>query len=126
MSSSNKHEEIKEFCKKYECSIIDTNKRCARYHRDPSFFIDPTRADIMNTTSLYKTEKLLTIEIPESRLANLVEMEGKFYNYSTNIGHQYTFEMLIDKERKESYIRQTNPAVKKAYEEYSLLLHLAQ
>jgi hypothetical protein len=31
----------------------------------------------------------------------------------------------MDKEREESYMRQSNPAVKKAYEQYSIMLNLA-
>ena len=35
------------------------------------------------------------------------------------------FETLMDKEREESFYRHTNEAVKKAYEQYSMLLNLA-
>ena len=35
------------------------------------------------------------------------------------------FQMLMEKEREESFMRQTNPAVQKAYEQYSMMLNLA-
>jgi hypothetical protein len=35
------------------------------------------------------------------------------------------FSMLMEKEREESWYRQSNTAVQKAYEQYSIMLNLA-
>lgn len=118
-------EKLKTFCKNYEVKVVDDTKRYARY-RPPSFFTEPTRADIIrNDIEQFQTEKLYTIQIPESRLNTLAEMDGRFFNNSRNPGMVNMFEILMDKEREETYFRQTNPAVAKAYEQYSLMLHLA-
>lgn len=118
-------EKFKDFCKNYEVKVVSDNGRYARY-RPPTFFTDPTRADIIRNDLIdLHTEKLYTLQIPESRLSTLVEMEGRFYNHSQNPGMRNMFETLMDKEREEAFLRQTNPAVQKAYEQYSIMLNLA-
>lgn len=114
------------FCENYRCKIVNDTKRCVRYN-PPVFFTDPTRADIVvNDYHAVETEKLLTIEIPESRFNSLVEMESRFFNFHRHSKTEVDmFEMLLRKEREESYYRQTNEAVRKAYEQYSLMLNLA-
>jgi hypothetical protein len=118
-------DKLKEFCNNYEVKVVNDNGRYARY-RAPTFFTDPYRADIIRNDLIdCQTEKLYTIQIPESRLNTLVEMENRFYNHTQNHGMRNMFETLMDKEREETYYRQTNEAVKKAYEQYSLMLNLA-
>ena len=116
---------LKEFCNNYEVKVVNDTGRYARYRR-PTFFTDPSRADIIrNDLEDLQTEILYTVQIPESRLQTLMEMEGRFYNNSQSSGMVNMFEVLMDKEREETYYRQINPAVAKAYEQYSLMLHLA-
>lgn len=118
-------DKLKDFCKNYEVKVVNDNGRYARY-RPPTFFTDPTRADIIrNDITQYQTEKLYTLQIPESRLQTLVELEKRFYNHRNSEGMRDMFEVLMDKEREEAYFRHTNEAVKKAYEQYSLMLNLA-
>lgn len=116
---------LQKFCENYEVKVVNDTGRFARY-RPPVFFTEPTRADIIrNDVTEYQTEKLYTIQIPESRLNTLVEMENRFFNNSHNPGMVNMFEVLMDKEREETFYRNTNEAVKKAYEQYSLMLNLA-
>lgn len=118
-------EKIKNFCENYEVRILDNNKRRAKY-KPARYFTDPTRADLIrNDLVEYDTEPVFTVEIPESRLKTLVEMEERFMNYRSDGYQRDWFEMLMDKEREEAHFRHTNEAVKKAYEQYSMLLHLA-
>jgi len=118
-------EKLKDFCKNYEVKVVNDTQRYARY-RPPTFFTDPERADIIrNDIELFQTETLYTIQIPESRLKTLVELEKRFYNHSNSEGMRDMFEVLMDKEREETFYRQTNEAVQKAYEQYSLMLNLA-
>jgi hypothetical protein len=53
-------------------------------------------------------------------------MEQRFFGHHN---HGYSdadmFAMLMEKEREESWYRQSNQAVQKAYEQYSLMLNLA-
>ena len=118
-------DQLEKFCKNYEVRIVNDTGRHVRY-RPPTFFADPTCADLIKTDIVeYQTEKLYTVQLPEGRLQSLVEMENRFMNYRNDPAANNMFELLMNKEREESYLRNTNAAVKKAYEQYSLMLHLA-
>lgn len=119
------NDKLNEFCKNYEVKVVSDSGRYARY-RPPVFFSDPTRADIIrNDLQEFQTEKLYTVQIPESRLETLIEMEKRFYNHRNSEGMRDMFETIMDKEREEAYLRNTNKAIQKAYEQYSMLLNLA-
>ena len=120
------NEALKHFCENYEVRVLNDSKRRARYH-PPSFFTDPTRADIIrNDIIQYETERVITMEIPEGRLEALVEMERRFFKWQRHSqGEIDMFETLMNKEREEAFHRNTNESVKKAYEQYSLMLNLA-
>ena len=118
-------ENLKKFCKNYEVKVVNDTQRYARY-RPPSFFTDPKRADIIRNDMIdMQTETLFTVQIPESRLKALVELENRFYNHRNSDGMRDMFETLMDKEREEAFYRNSNAAVQKAYEQYSMLLNLA-
>jgi len=119
-------EEQRQFCENYEVRVLNDQKRRARYH-PPTFFTEPERADVIRHDIIeYETEKVITLEIPESRLRTLVEMERKFYKWQRHTKTEVDmFQTLMDKEREEAYLRNTNPAVQKAYEQYSIMLNLA-
>ena len=119
-------DELNKFCENYEVRVLNDSKRSARYH-PARFFTDPMRADIIEKDTLnFETEPVYTLEIPEGRLRALVEMEQRFFKWQRHSqGEVDMFEMLMDKEREEAHYRQTNKAVQKAYEQYSMLLNLA-
>ena len=117
-------EKLKKFCENYEVKIVNDQKRYAR-HRRPQFFTEPLNASIIQETTDFQTEKLYTVDIPESRLNTLVEMENRFMNFRNSDHSRDMFELLMDKEREEAHYRFTNEAVQKAYEQYSIMLNLA-
>ena len=117
-------EKLKKFCENYEVKIVNDQKRFARYRR-PQFFTEPLNASIIQDDMVMQTEKLLTVEIPESRLNTLIEMENRFMNFRNSDHNRDMFELLMDKEREEAHYRHTNAAVQKAYEQYSIMLNLA-
>jgi hypothetical protein len=118
--------ELNQFCENYEVRVLNDSKRRARYH-PPKFFTDPSRADLIRNDIIeYETEKVYTVEIPEGRLRTLVEMECRFFNYVAHHDKPIDmFQTLMDKEREEAHYRNTNQAVQKAYEQYSIMLNLA-
>jgi hypothetical protein len=119
-------EELKDFCRNYEVNVLNDSKRRARYH--PSkFFTDPERADIIrNDVVNFETERVFTVEIPEGKFKALVDLERRFFKWQRHSpGEIDMFQTLMDKEREEAYYRSTNPAVQKAYEQYSIMLNLA-
>jgi hypothetical protein len=118
-------DKLKEFCENYEVRVLNDSKRRARYH-PPRFFTDPERADIITHDMNYETERVVTMEIPEGRLRSLVELEQRFFKWQRHSrGEVDMFQTLMDKEREEAHYRHTNPAVQKAYEQYSMMLNLA-
>ena len=119
-------EKVDKFCENYEVHILNDQKRRARYHR-PFYFTEPDNASIIRDQEVqFETEAVLTVEIPEGRFRSLIEMEDRFFNRQRHEHHQVgMFDMLMEKEREEAYIRHTNAAAQKAYEQYSMMLHLA-
>ena len=119
------NEELKEFCRNYEVTVLNDQKRRARYHTT-QFFTDPTRADVIrNDYEKFETEQVYTLEIPEGRLRALIEMEKRFFKWQKHTKTEVDmFETLMNKEREEAYFRSTKPAVQKAYEQYSMMLNL--
>lgn len=117
-------EKLDKFCKNYEMKIVNDSGRYARYH-SPIFFSDPYRSDLIRDNTELKTETLYTIQIPESRLKTLMELENRFHNYIEERGRRDMFEILMEKEREEAFYRNSNESVRKAFEQYSLMLHLA-
>lgn len=118
-------DEVKRFCENYEVRVLNDQKHRARYH-PPRFFTDPERADIIrNDIVEYESEKVITLEIPEGRFRTLIELEKRFYKWQQHTRSEVDlFQTLMDKEREESFYRNTNPAVQKAYEQYSIMLNL--
>ena len=119
-------DELNKFCENYEVRVLNDSKRRARYH-PARFFTDPMRADIIQKDTVnFETERVFTVEIPEGRLNTLVEMERRFFNYVAHHDKPIDmFQTLMDKEREEAHYRHTNQAVRKAYEQYSIMLNLA-
>jgi hypothetical protein len=53
-------------------------------------------------------------------------MERRFYKWQHHTKAEVDmFQTLMDKEREESFYRNTNSAVQKAYEQYSIMLNMA-
>jgi hypothetical protein len=117
---------LKNFCENYEVRVLDNQKRRARYH-PPRFFTEPTQADIIRKDVVeYEHEQVYTIDIPEGRLRALVELEQRFFKWQNHSrGEVDMFQTLMDKEREEAFYRNSNSAVRKAYEQYSIMLNLA-
>ena len=61
-------DKLPEFCENYEVRVLNDQKKRARYH-PPRFFTDPENASIIRDDLVsYETERVFTLEIPESRL----------------------------------------------------------
>lgn len=121
-------ENIKQFCEQHQIRVLDTNKRASRYHkvnmkyfRDPMDFNKVSLVDIVNDS-----EPLYTVEIAESELEKIADFESQVFNNMKKQGHYHMFEMLMEQKEQEKYLSNKYPAVKRAYEHYSLMLKLAE
>lgn len=123
----NKHI-IKEFCDWHGIRVIDSNGRAYKYQKvDIKYFTDPENYNkIYEEDAIrYDTEPLYTIQIAESVLQNIAEFEKQVFNHMKETGHYDLFNKLMEQKEKEKYLRDKYPAVKNAYEQYSLMLKLA-
>lgn len=113
----------RDFFKKYEIDVIDSNKRHSR-RVGYSFFQEPDDKDIITTEHNYTTEPLLTITIPQSQLDNLMQLYEIVYNNRHIMGHNDMFQIVLDQIQEERSLRQQYPALKELHEQYSTILHL--
>jgi ribosomal protein S4E len=93
------------------------------YFNDPA---DYNIVDEMAATIHYETEKVHTIEIPESSLEKIIDFEDQVFNHMKTGNHFNLFETLMEQKHREKMLREAYPALQKAYENYSLMLKLAE
>lgn len=121
------NQELKSFCEHHQIVVLDTNKRASRRHKvNINYFKDPTDFNRVYENIAIDSESLYTIEIAESELTRIAEFEAQVFNNMKQQGHYHMFEMLMEQKEKEGFLRDKYPAVKKAYEHYSLMLKLAE
>ena len=120
---------MNEFCQRHKINIVDTNKRYATYTAlRPQYFNDPSDYNSINTDIVHSFEPLYTITIPLSELERIKEFEEQVFNNMKQYGahHYQMFEVMMEQKHQEKKLRDKFPAVKKAYEHYSLMLKLAE
>jgi len=124
---SNPNEATRKFCEHHSIRIIDDNKRAYKHSRiNMAYFRNPDDYNMVYEGIKYETETLYTVEIAESELQRIAEFESQVFNNMKEKGHYAVFEILMEQKEQEKYLKEKYPAVKKAYEQYSLMLKLAQ
>lgn len=123
------NDNVKKFINYHQINIIDDNKRAhkhtrmnMRYFQNPKDYNDLTATHAMR----YETVKLYTIEIAENELERIADFESEVFNNMKQANHYNMFVNLMDQKEQEKCLRNKYPAVKKAYEHYSLMLKLAE
>lgn len=120
-------EKIKKFCDHHGIRVLDTHKRAHRYTKmNTNYFSSEYDYNKVMETVVYDTEPLYTFEIAESELERIAEFEDQVFNNLKQHGHYKMFEYLMEQKEREKYLKEKYPAVKKAYEQYSLILKLAE
>ena len=118
---------LKDFLESHRISVIDTNKRAYSITRmNTRFFESTSDYNLVMTDKIpLETERLFTVEISESEIEQMAEFEAQVFNNLKATGHYRMFEVLMEQKELEKHLRDRYPAVKKAYEHYSLMLALA-
>ena len=117
----------REFCENHGIRVLDTNKRAHRYRKiEINYFNDQYDYNKVQSNLVYDTEPLYTVEIAESELEKIAEFESQVFNNLQQRGHYQMFETLMEQKEREQFLKNKYPAVKKAYEQYSLMLKLAE
>ena len=116
----------KQFLQNHSINIIDPNKRAHKMTRmNTKFFTHVDEYNYINQIHEHlETETLFTVEIAESELDRMAEFESQVFNNTG--GHYNLFETLMEQKEHEKFLKNKYPAVKKAYEHYSLMLKLAE
>lgn len=121
--------DIKKFLNDHGIRVLDDSKRAYKNNKFNTTlfqFPDDYNKFIKDEFVRYDTEKLYTVEIAESELERLARFEAEVYNHMQERGHFGIFEAIMYQKEQEQYLKEKYPAVKKAYEQYSLLLKLAK
>lgn len=119
----------REFCEHHRIRVLDTNKRAHKYQKiNLNYFRDPGNFDMIQShiDIVQDTEPLYTVEIAESELERIAEFEEQVFNNAKKTGHYDMFGHMMEQKEKEKYLRERYPAVKKAFEHYSLMLKMAE
>jgi hypothetical protein len=120
-------ENIRQFCEQHQIRVLDTNKRASKYHKvNINYFKDPMDFNRVYENIVIDSEPLYTVEIAESELTRIADFESEVFNNMKKQGHYRMFETLMEQKEQEKYLKDKYPAVKKAYEHYSLILKLAE
>lgn len=120
-------ENVKQFCQQHRINVLDTNKRASRYHKvNINYFKDPMDFNRVYQNIVVDSEPLYTVEIAESELERIADFESEVFNNMKQQGHYRMFETLMEQKERERALRDKYPAVKKAYEHYSLMLKLSE
>jgi hypothetical protein len=121
--------DIRNFLKDHSIRIIDDTKRAHRHTRfNTALFQFPEDYNkfLKEETLRFETEKLYTLEIAESELERIARFEAEVYNHMNERGHYGIFDSIMQQKEEERYLKDKYPAVKKAYEQYSLMLKMAK
>jgi hypothetical protein len=118
---------VEEFCRNHSIRVLDTNKRASKYHKvNINYFKDPMDFNRVYEDVVLDSEPLYTVEIAESELYRIAGFEAEVFNNMKKQGHYRMFEMIMEQKERERYLRDKYPAVKKAYEQYSMMLKLSE
>lgn len=116
------------FCYEHNIRVVDSSKRAYRHTKANTalFRFDDDYNKFLNEHVTFETETLYTVEISESELDRIAEFENQVFNNMKQTGHYNMFEVLMEQKERERYLRDKYPAVRKAYEQYSLMLKMAE
>ena len=114
------NDNLEEFCKRHRVYAINTQKVCQK--------TIPIRARVYDGLSFFdiETEPLCSMEIPLSELEKIAEFESVVCNSMRSQGSFGIYEMMMKEKEQEQYLRSKYPSVKKAYDQYQLILKLVE
>lgn len=128
-NNNNNNKLVERFCSKYEAMIKPSSKtwRRATRLRVMNVYED---GPVSNQHIAYDDVPLAEIHLPTDSLMALIDLEDfkdrLQHNLMSPIHSSGTAYHMLKEYEEECHIRQTNPAVQRAYEQYQLLLALAR
>ena len=100
---------IQEFCYRYQATVGRSDRQIRRAHmvRPGYSHFD----DLVAYATTYEDEPATRIDLPDELFRTLVQMDSVLQHWD-------------EQEYRETRLREANPALKKAYEHYTLMLKL--
>lgn len=118
---------VKEWLRAHRAHVVNTDKRAYRHTKMNTKFFQHNDYNVVDQSPIhFETETLYTLEISESELERVVDFENQVFNNLRKEGHFNFFQTVMEHKEREKYLRDKYPAVKKAYEQYSLMLKMAE
>ena len=108
---------LDEVLEKYRVRIVDSRRQQRYIHPMKLYAMVDSHGNSLDPTT-FMTETLFTIEIAESDLDRMGDHLSSFHQVRNPFDREEIY-------LREAYIRKKNPAVKKAWENYKMLLKLA-
>lgn len=123
-NSMKKTIKAKEFLRRYDMEIVDSNRRYQRYM--PMYLTGLDKYGHVPCEIPYETEILHTIQIPDSSLERLMEFYERVEESMKYTGSMDVFNHYIQRQKDEKAFREKYPTVQKAYDQYLMLYKLAK
>ena len=124
---------VQKFCCNYEAHIERTSRYYRRIAKPLWKISDYDNTSIANDHFINFTEvPMVNITLPEDRLSALVEHDQRISNFLESerqgpyVSKYQHLEAMIVEQEIECRLRHTNPALKKAWDNYQMLLMLAK
>lgn len=129
------NEDLEKFCRTYEARIVKSN---ITFYRRPTMSLMSLSDKYLDESSDFNFEKIshsevpmISINLPEDRLRSLIEHEKRITDWITpDKSHFHTkYEHIlniVEEHKQECLLRESNPAVKLAWENYQMILRLAR
>ncbi len=118
-------ERLASFCDKYSIKVLNDIKRRPIF-RSNTFFDDPLDANVVHNNPILESEPVITLEIPTRMLNNIANVESTFYNNIHDDHPRRMFETIMEQRAEERLLQEKYPAVKQAFDQYSLMLNLCR
>lgn len=106
--------------------ILDKSKRRPVYNTTTQYFQNQDDYNTVYTHRSTDTEPIFTLEMSESGLRKMFRFEQQVFNNRNSGSHYNLFDAMMQLKYEEKQLRESNEAVQKAYEHYSLMLMLAK
>lgn len=125
--------DIDNFCRRYEATVSPSGRYYRRAEKSPFKMSDyyENSAGINEHFINMIDVPMLNVSLPQDRFSALVEHENRINKLidSKTIGYNSSYQRLqyiLAEHEEECRLRHTNPALKKAWENYQMLLRLTK
>jgi hypothetical protein len=117
---------LRSFCESHDIRILDSHKKRAIRSISPKFFSNEYDYNNVVLKEEFATEDIFTLEISHRELTKISQFESQVFNHMRQQGHYDLFNYMMEQKEEEKLLRKKYPAVQRAYEQYSLMLKMAE